>query len=156
LKHYLENHRGKASNNVVLYAMLPVAPAEAWDRLMSTDGLVKEGSVANLAIGAPFRFVTAQGDVFAGVVRNYVPGKTFSASVDSLNKSILVLELVTAPGRGHFLYLSLTTWGLPKADVDALGSRLKSIVYGLFPQTTDEPKAACAAPDAEPAPSKAG
>ncbi len=151
LKHYLENHPGQASNNVVLYAMLPVPPAEAWDRLMSPEGFVKAGSTANLAIGAPYFFVTARRDVFAGVVSNYVPGKTFSASVDSLNKSILVLELATAPGRGHFLYLSLSTWGLPKADVDALGSRLKSIVYGLFPQQSGESKAACAVPDAEPA-----
>src|ERR1017187_3376368 len=55
LKHYLENHRGKASNNVVLYAVLPVPPAEAWDRLMSPEGFITEGSPADLAIGAPFR-----------------------------------------------------------------------------------------------------
>jgi uncharacterized protein YndB with AHSA1/START domain len=152
LKHYLENHRGKPAHNVVLYAMLDLPPAEAWDRLMSPEGLVKEGSISDLSIGAPFRFVTADGDVFAGVVRNYVPGKTFSALIENLGKSILAIETTTAPGRGHFLYLSLSTWGLPKADVDALGSRLKSIVYGLFPQNAGEPKAACAVPDAEPAP----
>ena len=62
---------------------------------------------------------------------------------------MLVLELAAAPGHGHFLYLSLSTWGLPKAEVDALGARLKSIVYGLFPQESGEPKAACADAGAE-------
>ena len=46
----------------------------------------------------------------------------------------------------------LSTWGLLKGEVDAVGARLKSIVYNLFPQQTDEPKAACALPEAEPAP----
>jgi uncharacterized protein YndB with AHSA1/START domain len=156
LKHYLEIHRGKPAQNVVAYAMLAVPPAEAWNRLMSPEGLVKEGRLDNLSIGAPFRFVTAAGDVFAGVVQNYVPGKTFSAMVESLNKAILILEMASMPGHGHFLYLSLSTWGLPKADVDALGARIKSIVYGLFPQKTDEPKSACAVQAPEPAPSEGG
>jgi uncharacterized protein YndB with AHSA1/START domain len=148
LKHYLENHRGKVANNVVIYAMLDVPPEEAWNRLLSARGLVEEGSAQNLACGTPFRFVTVGGDVLEGVVRNFVPGKTFSGLIESLGKSILVIELATVPGRGHFLYLSLSTWGLTKADVDALGARLKSIVYKLFPQKTAEPSAACAAGDA--------
>ena len=42
---------------------------------------------------------------------------------------------------------ALTVWNRSraKADVDALGARIKSVVYGLFPQNTDEPKSACAA-----------
>jgi uncharacterized protein YndB with AHSA1/START domain len=152
LKHYLENHRGKPANNIVLYAMLSIPAALAWDRLMSPDGLKSAGSMAEIAIGGPFRFVTRDGDVFEGLVRNYVPGKTFSGLVESLDKSILILELASVPGMGHFLYFSLSTWGLPKADVDALGGRLKSMIYRLFPQKTGEPSAACAAQDAEPAP----
>jgi hypothetical protein len=134
LTHYLEHHRGRASANVVLFAVLPVPPAEAWPRLMGPDGLVREGRLDEPSIGAPFRFVTSRGDVFAGVIRGYVPGNTFSAMVESLNKAMLNIELTSIPGRGHFLYLSLTTWGLPRAEVDALGARLREIVYGLFPQ----------------------
>jgi hypothetical protein len=144
LTHYLEHHRGKAAHNVVIYAMLAVSTAEAWKKLMSPEGLVKEGRLDDLSIGAPFRFVTAGGDVFAGEVRGYVPGKTFTALVENLNKSILNIEMATVPGSGAFLYLALSTWGLPKAEVDALGARIKSIVYGLFPQQSGEPKSACA------------
>ena len=149
LKHYLENHRGKPAQNVVIFAMLSVPAKEAWARLISAEGLVKEGRLDNLSIGAPFRFVTAGGDVFAGEVRGYVPGKTFTALVESLNKSILNIEMASMPGSGDFLYLSLSTWGLPKAEVDALGARIKSIVYGLFPQQSGEPKSACAGDGAE-------
>ena len=102
LKHYLENHRGRPANNVVLYAMLAVTAEEAWNRLMSAEGLVKEGSLDNLSIGAQFRFVTSAGDEFAGFVQNYVPGKTFSAMVESLNKAVLNLEMASVPGRRAF------------------------------------------------------
>ena len=142
MQHYLEHHRGHASANVVIYAMLAVPPDEAWSRLLSADGLIKTGTHDDFSIGAPFRFETSQGDLFAGVVRNYVPGKTFSAVVDSLNKSVLNLEMCSVPRGGHFLYVSLNTWGIPKADVDALGTRLKAIVYGLFPQKTETPYSA--------------
>jgi uncharacterized protein YndB with AHSA1/START domain len=145
MKHYLEHHHGHASANAVLYAVLAVPPDEAWSRLMSADGLIKTGSLGDLTIGAPFRFETSQGDVFAGVVRHYAAAKTFSAMVESLNKAIFNIELAAIPGRGHFLYVSLNTWGIPKADVDALGARLKGIVYGLFPQKTETPASACAA-----------
>ena len=107
MKHYLEHHRGQPAGNVVLYAVLAIPPAEAWARLMGADGLVKEGSSDDLTVGAPFRFVTSQGDVFAGVVRNYVPGKTFAAMVESLNKSILNIEMSTIPGHGHS---SISRW----------------------------------------------
>ena len=134
LKHYLEHHRGEAAENVVIYAMLPVAPAEAWNRLMSPEGLVAKGSPADLSAGAPFSFETSHGDLLAGVVQKFVPGKTFSAVVESLNKSMLSLEMASMPNRGYFLFMSLNTWGMPKDQVDALGSRLKAIVHGLFPQ----------------------
>jgi hypothetical protein len=74
-----------------------------------------------------------------------VPGKTFSALVESLDKSILNVEISAIPGKGHFLYLCLNTWGIPKEDIDALGARLKAIVYGLFPQQTETPYSACTA-----------
>jgi uncharacterized protein YndB with AHSA1/START domain len=142
MKHYLEHHRGHASANVVLYAVLSVPLSEAWSRLMSAEGLIKSGGLGDLTIGAPFRFETSQGDRFAGVVHNYVPGKTFSAMVENLNKAILNIELSSVPGQGHFLYVSLNTWGLPKADVDAVAAHLKAIVYGLFPQKTETPYSA--------------
>jgi uncharacterized protein YndB with AHSA1/START domain len=151
LKHYLEHHRGEAANNVVIYAMLEVPPAEAWARLTSADGFVRDGSLNELSSGAPFRFTTSRGDLFSGTVGLYVPEKVFAAVVDNLNKSMLRIEMATVPGHGHFLYFSLSTWGLPEADVDALGSRLKAIVYGLFPQKTDMPYPGCSAAEHEAA-----
>lgn len=147
LKHYLEHHCGQAAANVVIYTMLPVPPTEAWDRLMSTEGFVAKGSLDDLSVGAPFSFETSQGDVFVGVVEKFVPGKTFSAMVESLNKAMLSLEMASMPGRGPFLYICLNTWGMPKDQVDALGGRLKAIVHGLFPKPTDtpSPSSSCAA-----------
>jgi len=154
MKHYLEHHRGQPVGNVVIYAVLPVTPAEAWARLISSEGLVRKGSLSDLSPGAPFHIETSQGDSLAGTVRHFVPGKTFSALVENLNKAILNLEITSIPGRGHFLYLSLVTWGLPVAEVDALRARLKAIVYSLFPQTTETPYSGCAA-EGQPAEAQA-
>jgi hypothetical protein len=145
MKHYLEHHGGEAAQNAVFYAMLPVPPSEAWARLMSADGLVARRNLDNLTVGAPFAIETSQGDPLAGVIRNHVPGKTFSAMVESLDKSILNLEMSCMTRHGHFLYLCLNTWGMKMDDVDALGGRLKEIVHGLFPQKTAEPSSACGA-----------
>jgi hypothetical protein len=145
MKHYLEHHRGEAANNVVVFAMLSVPPAEAWSRLMGPEGLVTNGSLDDLSVGAPFSFETSRGDLFRGVIRNCVPGKTFSAMIESLNKSMLTIELAAIPGKGHFIYLCLNTWGMAKEDVEALGARLKQIVYGLFPQESDTPSSGCTA-----------
>jgi uncharacterized protein YndB with AHSA1/START domain len=142
MKHYLEHHRGQPSGNVVLYADLSVPPEEAWARLMGQGGLAKKGSLKDLSIGAPFQIETSQDDSLAGTVCDFVPGKRFSALVESLNQAILNLEIACIPGRGHFLYVSLMTWGLPAAEVDALRTRIKTVVFGLFPQTTETPYAA--------------
>jgi hypothetical protein len=150
LKHYLEHHRGEASANVVLYAMLAVPPSEAWTRLMGSEGLVREGSPDGISAGAPFHFVTSKGDILAGVVLQYTPDKTFSAMVESLNKAILNIEMCTMPGSGQFLYLSLNTWGLSSSEVDALRARLKAIVDGLFPQQGETSASSCAVSDQEP------
>ena len=156
MKHYLENHRGEASGNVVIYAVLAVPPPEAWARLMSPDGLVKQGSLDGLSAGVPFRIVTSQGHALTGTVRGIVPGKTFSALVESLNKAILNLELTSVPGRGDFLYFSLSTWGLPEAQVDLLRDQFKALLYGLFPQATETPNTDCAAAESKPAGAQTG
>jgi uncharacterized protein YndB with AHSA1/START domain len=143
LKHYLEQHQGQVSNNIVTYAMFDASPDEAWQRLMGPRGLVREGSLGDLSIGAPFEFTTKGGDRFSGTVGHHVPAKVFAAVVENLNKAILRIEIGPVPGHGHFLYLSLSTWGLPKADVDALGARLRAIVHDLFPQKSDMPLPVC-------------
>jgi hypothetical protein len=156
MKHYLEHHRGQPVGNVVVYVVLAIPPAEAWPLLMGPDGLVKEGRLDDLTLGAPFRIVTREGDALEGVVQNYVPGKTFSAMVESLNKAILNIEMATMSGHGHFLYLSLMTWGLAKAEIDGLGDRFKTILHGLFPQQTESPMPACAVAEGEPAAAEVG
>ena len=150
MKHYLEHHLGQPSTNTVIYAMLSVPADEAWARLMSTEGLLQEGRLEDLRAGARFRFTTSQGDLFEGVVHHCTPAKTFSATVESWNKAILNIELASMPGHGQFLYLCLMTWGLPKDVAEGLGSRVRGIVYTLFPQTTDTPKSACAVSENEP------
>ena len=71
-------------------------------------------------------------------------GKTFSATVESLNKAILIIEMTTVPSHGHFLYLSLVTWGLPKAEIDALEARFQAIIDGSSRSRPSRPMAACA------------
>ena len=52
--------------------------------------------------------------------------------MESLNKSIMCIEMASVPGRGHFLYLALNNWGLPKPEVDALARTSRRSSTGFF------------------------
>jgi hypothetical protein len=143
MRHYLENHRGQAPANVVLFAVLPGSRDDAWARLFGPEGLAKEGSLKGLQPSSRFRLVSATGDRFEGTVRTIVPLKAFSAVVENLNKGLMVIEFCKMGG-ADYLYLSVLTWGLKKDDVDALKQRLQGLVYGLFPQPSPDPQAGCA------------
>lgn len=126
--------------------MLSITLAEAWAPLFGPDALRPDGGrLDDLKAEAPFRLVTPAGDVFAGEVRKLVAGKTFSAMVETLNKAMLTVELAGVPGHGNFLYLALTTWGLPRDEVEALDGRLRGLVRGLFPQSPYDTASGCAA-----------
>ena len=85
------------------------------------------------AEGDRFAITTARGDSFTGAVVTHSPGREFSGTVDSFHDSLLRIALESCFGRPE-AWIWLSTWGAPGAEVDALESRLRSLLSALFPE----------------------
>ncbi len=135
LRHYLERHAGQ--DRVVTWPKAPVrgAAAETWRRLLGRDGLVREGRIDGLAEGARYRIVAASGDVFEGTVVVNDPPYEFAGTVSGMNDALLSLRTHEAAGpeqkAGHAAGLFVSTWGVPRPDVEALGERWRRLLDAL-------------------------
>jgi uncharacterized protein YndB with AHSA1/START domain len=135
LRHYLERHPGR--DRVVAWPKAPVrgTAAEAWRHLLGREGLVREGRIDGLAEGDRYRAVAATGDVFEGTVVVNDPPHEFAGTVAGLNDALLSLRTHEAGGPkekdGHVACLFLSTWNVPRKDVEALGERWRRLLDEL-------------------------
>ena len=133
LKHYLERHRGTPRRVVWARRVISVPRADAWKRLMSAQGLLHEGSLANLREGDRYRFGSADGDVLEGLVHRSEPPVDFIGTVENLNDAFLRVQLDDLPMRDYKdVNLWLSTYGLPEAQVRGLEERWKVMLERLF------------------------
>jgi uncharacterized protein YndB with AHSA1/START domain len=135
LKHYLENHPG--TRRVVVQAkhvIEGITLDEAWQRLMSTDGLLAEGTIDGLRVGDRYTFTTSAGDRFEGEIRMINPPMDLCGTIDSLGNAFLRLRVdrscVTQTHDEVNLFIS--TFGLPAEQTDALQQRCRSMLEQLF------------------------
>jgi len=133
LKHYLEVHRGTPRRVVWARRVHSLSRAEAWARLMSAQGLLREGRVEDLRAGEPYRFVSADGDALEGAALRSEPPIDFVGTVDNLNRAFLRIQLDDLPMRGYKdANLWLSTYGLPRQQTDALFARWHALLERLF------------------------
>lgn len=134
LKHYLERHRG--TRRVVAHARRHVSCAleEAWRKLTSRDGLAAEGRLAGLGAGDRMELCTANGLALNGPVWIHAPPRDLAAIIENLKDSYLRLRCDTfcgEPGKkGVDLWLS--TYGLPRAEVESLTRSFDELLGSLF------------------------
>ena len=77
LRHFLESHRGR--DRVVAWAKAPftTSRATAWDRILSSRGLLAEGTLEGAREGSRYRIRAANGDRFEGTLELYDPPAEF-------------------------------------------------------------------------------
>jgi hypothetical protein len=138
LRHYLERHPGKPRS--VAWTRLQITPSfeEAWKRLASPEGLLRQGSLENLREGDRYEIEAATGDTFEGVVQVLRPPRDFSATVENLNQALLRVHLEELLGVRQ-VWFWLSTYGLPQAEVDAFRGRWHGLLRSLFPQGEGRP-----------------
>lgn len=135
LRHYLERHAGL--DRVVAWPRAPVhgTAADAWRRLLGREGLVREGRIEGLAEGDLYRAVAATGDVLEGTVVVNDPPYEFAGTVGGMNDALLSLRTHDAGGPqekdGHVAGFFVSTWGVPRPDVEALGERWRRLLDTL-------------------------
>lgn len=94
-----------------------------------------EGSVEGLKEGDRYRVEAATGDELAGRVVVNDPPYEFAGTVEGLNDALACLRMHDvggpSPDSGHVACLWLSSWGVPKQEVEALGERWKRLLDGL-------------------------
>ena len=135
LRHYLERHPGR--DRVVAWPKAPVrgTAAEAWSRLLGREGLVREGRIEGLVEGDRYRAVAATGDVIEGTVVVNDPPHEFAGTAGGMNDALLSLRTHESGGPqekdGHVACLFLSTWDVPRTEVEALGERWRRLLDAL-------------------------
>ena len=132
LRHYLERHRGTVRRVAWAAVALAVSPEEAWGRLMSRDGLLREGSLEGLAEGGRFSIRTATGDTLRGVVQVASTGLDFAGTVENMNDGLFRAAIESGHMAGLSALIWLATYGLSKVQVDELRARLAGMLHELF------------------------
>lgn len=141
LKLYLEKHRGTPRQVAWARRMIAVPRAEAWGRVMSTSGLLREGRLDGLCADHAFSIRTVDGDRLEGTVHKYDAGEDFSALVTNWNNGLLRVQFDDLPMRGYRdAGLWLSTYGVPPADVQSLEQRWTRMLERLFPEPVPEKK----------------
>jgi uncharacterized protein YndB with AHSA1/START domain len=132
LRHYLRFHRG--TPRIVGWANrgVAVAPEEAWRRLMSAEGLLREGSLDALRPGGRYHLRAATGDLMEGVVEAVAPPK-FWATVENLNNAFFAV-LIEKCGGPTQAGVWLSSFGVPRAEVEAFRERWSLLLEKLFPE----------------------
>ncbi len=135
LKHYLERHR--STKREVVHAKASIEGMhldEAWNRMMSPEGLLAEGDLTGRSPGDRYAIATATGERLEGEIQINNPPKDLAATVESLNDAFLRLRIDegchTAPHPEVNFWLS--TYGLPPQQLAALQTSFESLLSELF------------------------
>ena len=131
LKHYLEHHHGR--DRIVGWAKKGYSTprADAWKRLMSSEGLLAEGTLEGLKEGDRYSIRTAAGDKFSGVVGFFEVPASFVASVDGWNNALLRVKIEKLAGMNE-VHVFLSAYDVPADDVEAFEKRWQRRLDQLF------------------------
>jgi uncharacterized protein YndB with AHSA1/START domain len=132
LRHYLVRHRGTPRHVAWSRRDIGIDAGEAWSRLMSSQGIVREGTLDNPVEGDHYAIVTATGDRLAGRVQVCKKGSDFAGTVDGMNDALFRLGIESCFG-APAAQLWMSTWGVPESDVRALEERFDGLLARLFP-----------------------
>jgi hypothetical protein len=133
LRHYLEHHLGTPRRAIYVRRRMKLAPADAWGRVMSSRGLLKEANLGAPAPGEAYSLVTSQGDRLEGRVFTHDPPRDFFATAHNLNDAYLRLSIESWAGQVE-VNLFMSTYGLSSDKVDAIESRWNALLDALFPE----------------------
>jgi hypothetical protein len=138
LRHYLERHPGR--DRIAVWPKAPAAggAAAVWSRLLGPEGFVREGRIQGLAEGDSYRVVSATGDGVEGRVLVNHPPYEFAGTVAGMNDALVSVRTHEAagpePAQGFVACVFLSTWDVPRAEVEAFAGRWQQVLDGLSPR----------------------
>lgn len=131
LRHYLEKHDGKTRKACWVRQPVDLDPERIWARLTGKSGLLAGGSIDSLGAGDRYGITTATGDRLEGIVRIVDPPYEFAGTVENLGDGLCRFGTEDCGG-GPEAHVWVSTWSHPEREIEALKSRLSSLLSSLF------------------------
>lgn len=131
LRNYLEHHLGDTRH--LAWVRIPIggiSKEEAWSRLMSPEGVLREGDVKRCAAEDRYAITTVHGDRLEGNVILNQPPTEFSGTVENLDHSLMRCGIESYTGRPEATFW-LSTWGGPER-ADAFRRRWNETLPALL------------------------
>jgi uncharacterized protein YndB with AHSA1/START domain len=136
LRHYLENHRG--ATRAVAWAKRDIAVSweEGWKRMTGPQGLALEPAADGLRAGSRYTATAATGDKLSGLVLLNGPPKDFVGTAAAFNNGLFRLSLEKVAGP-PYVWVWLSAYRVPQAQVDAFARRWQNLLLTLFPEEAE-------------------
>lgn len=130
LRLYLEQHAGK--DRILAWSTmdLDLDAREVWERLTSAEGFGCGTVAESMREGEPFRFTTADGDVFEGTTLE-CHAREFSGNATSHGGAFFRVSAEEWGGKSH-AWLWLGAYTQDPTDVAALQARWDAMLQRLF------------------------
>ncbi len=134
LKLYLERHYGTPRRCIYCRKSIPhLSLAEAWKRLMSPAGFLKDEHPGPCRTDTRYALTTSLGDRFEGLVHAWTPPTNFAATVTNLNDAWARLHLDDLPPWGRRdVNFFIATYALPKQQVADLQERFDQLLCSVL------------------------
>ncbi len=134
LRLYVERHAGKDRGLAWAAASIDTPADLAWQQLTGEQGFRCGTLVDAHAMGTPFRFESADGEVFAGTALHCHP-REFSGIASSHGDAFLRISCEPCADQTQ-PWCWLAAWDRPADELAALQSRWHSMLSQLFPTTS--------------------
>lgn len=131
LRHYLEHHDGATRKALWVRRPVDLDPKRTWSRLTGKDALLADGSIDSLKEGDRYSITTATGDRLEGIAQIVDPPYEFAGTVENLGNGLCRFGYEEC-GEGPEAHVWVSTWNQPEAEIEALRSRLTSLLGSLF------------------------
>ncbi len=132
LRLYLERHRGADRRVTWVRRTFEGSVHDAWDRLASPGGLVREGSLEDLRENDSWRITTTTGETLEGRVLVCNPPHGFAGTVENYGGSLFRLMVMEYYGRCEGS-LWLAAWGKDGAQAERVRPGWEDLLKRLYP-----------------------
>ena len=124
LRHYLEHHDGRQRKVVWLRAPLKVSAEQAWSRVVGTEGLAREGSLAGSLLDSAYSVRTVHGDALNGTLTVFDRPLQLAMTLDNMGSSLLRFSVETCFGPAE-ANLFLSSWPVADGEDDEAVKRFR-------------------------------
>ncbi len=134
LRHYVEKHNGVKRRVIKSKLVFDFPVEEGWRRIMSAEGLLKQGRFERTEEGAPFSVTAATGDELQGRVQVLTAPKQVALVVENWNNGLLRLHIdewsFPKPRKDAYLWISL--FGMAESERRGIEERWTELFARLF------------------------